>query len=166
MQNSNEIPNTEYITMVNRPIRTICDRGWTVGDKMTNNYRDGHISWQNIIGPNETFAKWQARYPFVFALHAMTSQTKGERGKPGNPSPEHGMYIYGRLQMLDEILIPWICVGYNARSCTAASWCLEMVMCTFLYEDQFKKMINDFNNSYLGCGKQSLLMAVERYFSK
>ena len=61
-------------------------------------------------------------------VHCLSSVTRGEMDKPGNPSGEHGQYIWTRLVANDGKIGQWIYVGDNLSPNAAARDCAFHVM--------------------------------------
>lgn len=61
-------------------------------------------------------------------VHCLSSVTRGEMDKPGNPSGEHGQYIWTRLVTNDGKIGKWIYVGDNISPNAAARSCAFNVM--------------------------------------
>lgn len=111
------IPNTEYIT-INKD-------GIFVGGKPATTYCGEKIRFSN--GVRESFADIQRLNKNVAELHVLSSETRGEYAKPGNPSGKHGPNAWCRVKFENGNLGAWVfyntdgsaadCAGYRASYC-------------------------------------------------
>lgn len=154
------IPNTQYIR-INDNVRT-------VAGEQTWSYRGGDIVFSEIY-PIQTFKQILGEFPYLLALHCMTSQTSGKWRKVGVPSPIHGKYIWGRAEMPNNVYSPWVYITAKSEPFYAARFCAEEVLKAFS-ELQIKEMLTYFDkvikntpNYKLG---QVLQQSVKEYMAK
>ena len=154
------IPNTQYIR-INDKVRTVAGRkSWS--------YRDNDIVFREIY-PAQTFEKILNAYPFVLAVHGMTSQASGKWRTMGVPSPVHGEHIWGRAEMKGNVYSPWIYVTAKKDPREAARSCAEEVLKAFCGL-QVKEML-DFFGDVIECTpryqiEMILNKAAQRYLER
>ena len=103
-----DISNTEYIT--------VNANGIFVGGKPATTYRGEEINLPDSV--HRDFAHIQTLNKNVAELHALSSETRGERAKPGNPSGKHGPNTWCRVKFKNGKLGAWVFEGAYFSVCS------------------------------------------------
>ena len=113
------IPNTEYIT--------VNANGIFVGGKPATTDRGEEINLPDSV--HRDFAHIQTLNKNVAELHVLSSETRGERAKPGNPSGKHGPNTWCRVKFENGNFGAW--VFYNEYASAAFCACYCAVDCAY-----------------------------------
>ncbi len=108
-----DIPNTEYIT-INKD-------GIFVGGKPAETYRGEEILLLN--GVQKNFADIQRLNETVAELHVLSSETRGEYVKVGNPSGNHGRNAWCRVKFNDGRVASWVFCNAYSSAANCAFYC-------------------------------------------
>jgi len=114
-----DISNTEYIT--------VNANGIFVGGKPAETYRGEEINLPDSV--HRDFAHIQTLNKNVAELHVLSSETRGERAKPGNPSGKHGPNTWCRVKFENGNFGAW--VFYNEYASAAFCACYCAVDCAY-----------------------------------
>ena len=115
-----DIPDTEYITVKRDKNGAV---GIFVGGKPATHYRGVNIYDINYV--KDTFADMQKENPNIMEWHVMSSETRGKFPKVGNPSSEHGRYIWCRVKNNDGQFGGWVFAYASAGAADFARYCAE-----------------------------------------
>lgn len=148
-----------------------------VGPNRTQTYRqDGWVTFEEVP-LMEGHANIRQKYPFISALHGMTSVTppiKDANGKltgiiPMQPSPKPGLFMYGQFDMMSH-LTPFIFLNSAQRPNWAASKCLDKFMWLILNDPAFTRMLTEFGREIQGKSEAEmptiLQKKIESYFAR
>jgi len=125
-----------------------------VDGKRTQNYRSGWVSFKEVKSPVMAARKIQEWYPFMGALHSMTSETTPEMEQIkqgmvfGEPLPKPGTQVWGRFNTPYDIASPWWHVANCQDSRWAADWCADKLMWMIMTDQEFKKRLDAFKKEW------------------
>ena len=140
MSGANEIDKSNYIIYTHEgpflytEYPGICNKT----EILTTKYRGICLHYETLANPLLNIRQLQnAGYKFI-EIHCLSSITKGEPNKPGNPSGEHGRYIWTQAVMKNDSVIyfngkkgdkgPWVYVGDGTTPDAAARDCALHVL--------------------------------------